>query len=560
MPRSNPWFSAVEQTLPEYVPLPMQELFQAGQIIQERQDRNLQEMADIETGLASIEARLPGHKDYVRNLSAGFRNESSELLDRFGGNATDPQFQREFSRLRSKYANDSNLSTILMANEAAKRNDEIAANLAAQGKLFVNPKGTGVDAEGNLINDVGQVRGVNTLDNLAKRLRDAMGSTTEVGDLITNRPAIEQTQKEILQSLADGSPEFMDLRQAYMDQGLSASQADNQVAQDVQRMFGEYAIQERTNWDKKKFEANERQRKLDNAIRAAKLREENIKNGTETGPPPKFRSSGVLRDSGGFETVDLGNGQVERVKIQEFIPERIEDVLNTDIKVPVFGNDTSYGQTGSQQPVNKGQHITGKIHVIEDNRLNNKNKTSNSFTFEDDGVSLGFEAPFVITEGPNKGKILSVDDSWSSGKGPIADALFGKGKMDGTSTSSKIFRDSKGYYVMDEKGRQDVAPRAMEKYSVGNKVVWRELNHDQTIYHFGPEFSSLSGSRPSVSADDRSTDVYKYFESAYPSLPKTHIDVLYNDYRDEVIFRQQNENRGKPKTEPSYTSILSGGR
>src|SRR5690606_5214477 len=272
MPRGNPWFSAAEQTLPEYVPLPMQELFQAGQVLQNRYDENLANIDAVGTGLASIEARLPGHKEYISNLSSDYRNKTSELLDKYGGNAADPQFQREFSRIKDQFVNDRNLPTILMANEAAKRNEEIAARMAAEGKLFVNPRGTGVDTQGNIINDVGQIRGINTLDNLANRLKIAANTKTEVGNLITNRPALEQAQKEIAQSLEMGSPEFADLKQAYIDRGMSSDQADNQIIQDIQRLAGQYAISEETNWNKLREARASRAEARENQLHQLRLR------------------------------------------------------------------------------------------------------------------------------------------------------------------------------------------------------------------------------------------------------------------------------------------------
>ena len=147
MARNN-WFTAIEQTLPEYVPLPMQMLAQASQAMQTRQDTNMANIDAVGTGLASIEARLSGHKQYVDNLTNNYRQEVDSLLTKYNNNATDPQFARDFNRIKTKYANDRNLSTITLANEAAKRNDAIAANLAAEGRLYINPQGTGLDAQG----------------------------------------------------------------------------------------------------------------------------------------------------------------------------------------------------------------------------------------------------------------------------------------------------------------------------------------------------------------------------------------------------------------------------
>src|SRR5690606_27554808 len=70
------------------------------------------------------------------------------------------------------------------------------------------------------------------------------------------------------------APEIQDLRQAYISQGLSSEKAEQQLLQDLQRLSGEYAIEESTNWQKLNFEASERDRVERRALAKAKAASE----------------------------------------------------------------------------------------------------------------------------------------------------------------------------------------------------------------------------------------------------------------------------------------------
>lgn len=245
----NPWFSAVQQTAPTYVPLPFNELMQAGQAIQGRYDANLSALDQTAVGLASIEARLPGHRQYVADYANKFQTEASELLSRYNNNAADPQFTRELTRLRSRYANDPNLRTVMMANEADKRNAELAAKMAAEGKLFINPQARGIDSQGRLINDVGQVRAVNTLENWEDRLKIAHQSMINDGQgWESNEPNLMSARSQIEQAIQSGAPEVRDLIQAYVSQGMSPEDASRQVLTNYQRLSGQYGVKRDRDW------------------------------------------------------------------------------------------------------------------------------------------------------------------------------------------------------------------------------------------------------------------------------------------------------------------------
>lgn len=311
---TNPWFSGVDQTLPEYIPLPMEQLFQAGQAVQGRYDTAMSSIDQTSTGLGSMEALSPAHSQYRDQLVNNYREEISTLLDRYDNNARDPQFLREINRVNTRYATDPNLGVINQANQKLKRNQELAARLNAEGKLFVNDTGVGVDANGNLVDDVGDVRQVNTLDNLRERLKVAAGTKTEVGNLITNRPALEQAKNEILNSLQSGSPEFADLARAYMNRGLSQVKAANQITQDIQRLSGEYAVSESTNFQKLNY-----QRALANDARDAqyhRLRMQDLKNkmagetGQGSNAPTPLRGAQL---KGVISATDLNKDKVDLV-------------------------------------------------------------------------------------------------------------------------------------------------------------------------------------------------------------------------------------------------------
>lgn len=546
MPRGNPWFSAAEQTLPEYVPLPMQELFQAGQVLQNRYDENLANIDAVGTGLASIEARLPGHKEYVSKLSSDYRNKTSELLDKYGGNAADPQFQREFSRIKNQFVNDRNLSTILMANEAAKRNEEIAARMAAEGKLFVNPKGTGVDAQGNIVNDVGQIRGVNTLDNLAKRLERAAATTTEVGDLITNRPALEQAQKEIAQSLAMGSPEFMDLKQAYIDRGMSPDQADNQIIQDIQRLSGEYAVSEKTNIPKLNFERQLRQDAFDRAIRSAQLKASLTPEGQQSSPNylniTAYTIEGTNQVAPSITTAGTGFG--------------------TDaFSIPLFGSS----QISQPKEIGKDRILpSGNYHIFSGKGNDHYDVKQGVYKLRDDAQQVGVELPYVYTgeyEGTGqkhatkyRGRILAEDKK-------AVHLIHGLG--DGNSRDAKIFteRNQNGeetgrYYIMsdDNKGKIYVRPQAMMRYiDKEGRSIYRELSREQTIANLGVDNGVFSNEGYSLNSINENDNLYKITrdrlsQSIGRTPTKEEVAPYYNRARDMRSWELHNQREGNPSS------------
>lgn len=458
----NPWFNSVEQTLPQYIPLPFNELMAAGQQLQQRYDTNLAGLDQTATGLASIEARLPGHRQYVSDFTNRFRTEADELLSKYNYNAADPQFSRELTRLRSRYTNDPNLRTILMANEADKRNSELAAKMAAEGRLFINPQARGIDDQGRLINDVGQVRGVNTLDQYRERLKMASQARTEQGNMITNRPALEQAQSEIMSAYQSNAPEIQDLRQAYLTQGLTPERAEQQVQQDLQRLSGEYAVEEGTNWQKMNFMASERDRVERRALAAAKAKAE--QEGSPSGP--YFVSTQSISSDG-----------------KALLPEI--KTVNGDQKIPLAGKMNVQINTKVED-----LPLTGDLTVIgKNNWFNDYVKQKGDYTVKK-GSFQGVEVPYVINNiegGTSKdqekvGRILSQDAGWWTGIG-----------TDGTTSNDiDILTDDKGSFVYLDKAKKTkayVQPQAMKVYrdSDEGNTIYQKIGYDETLTYLGPQ-------------------------------------------------------------------------
>lgn len=538
MARNN-WFTAVEQTLPEYVPLPMQMLAQASQAMQTRQDTNMANIDAVGTGLASIEARLSGHKQYVDNLTNNYRQEVDSLLTKYNNNATDPQFARDFNRIKTKYANDRNLSTITLANEAAKRNDAIAANLAAEGRLYINPQGTGLDAQGNLISDVGQIRQVNTLADWGNRLKIAADTFNEEGNLITNKTSLTAAKKQIEQSIKDGAPEVTDLVNAYVTRGMSQKDAINQVAQDARRLTGEYAESSKTNWQKLQFEESVRSRREQMALQRAKLRAEQQASNPQMGGQPNMFETTFVEERASTNPLTGTTAS--------FITPTVIELGKTAIKAPVYAT-TTYSQPITFKP---GQALkTGTVHEIHDGTFNNTYRRKNSVTLGKEPLDGGVESMFVFREGKNQGKLLLKDDS-----------MFGFGDDgDGTSSNLNIMKDDSGYYVMDskKKSKQYVQPQAMRKIIDGDKIYYQELSHEQTIRNMGPGSGYMSGKKPPINKDSQ---LYKIAEQAtvkkYGSkATRADVDATYLDAVDLQLWNYFQDNRGNASTEDSFNKIF----
>lgn len=248
----NQWFTAAEQTLPEHIPLPMEQLFQAGQAIQGRHDTNMGAIDATSTGLGSIEALAPAHRQYRDNLVNSYRQEVSGLLDRYNNNASDPQFTREIRRINNKYATDPNLATIRMGNESLKAKQKAIQDIYTKGGKYIdsNPTFIGADQNGNLTYDAGQVKMATFEKGLNDLFESAAKGVIDDGNFSTNKAALDS----VLQSVVSGigsNPITTEALQYYAQQGYTQEQAVGQLQNDIQRLYGSYL-------QHKKVDTNER--------------------------------------------------------------------------------------------------------------------------------------------------------------------------------------------------------------------------------------------------------------------------------------------------------------
>lgn len=245
---ASPYYTAADQTLREYIPLPFQEMVTAGQTIQKRSDDAMNQNLATDALMGSIEAIAPEHKSYVTNQINTYRNAQKSLYDQYNGNMADPEYIRQSKIMNTRFASDPTFKTIMTANERSKVQDKIAAQMSAEGKLFIRPEFKGRDERGNIVDNVGEIRGVNTLGEWGQRLDAASKSMINNNrGTISNKTNLDRASNEIINAVKSGSPEVNDLISAYKQQGMSDEQARVKVANDVVRLRGQYA--ERTERD-----------------------------------------------------------------------------------------------------------------------------------------------------------------------------------------------------------------------------------------------------------------------------------------------------------------------
>lgn len=233
----------VQNTLEQYIPVPLDQMMRAGQATQQRYDQSQDLDSSTQSGLASIEARSSGYQQYVNNAVSSYKNDMSSLVDKYNGRIDDPQFQREQKQVINKYKNDPNWQVIKQGNQNIQMDQEIAAKLRAEGKLVLNPtsKFTGTDKSGNLTAYTPGVKEVNTLDDWDKALQIAHGSMNFDGKgYNTNKYNLGRAKSAILTDITNNGPQTRDLMQAYQEQGYTPEQAKQAVLSNVGTMANKY--------------------------------------------------------------------------------------------------------------------------------------------------------------------------------------------------------------------------------------------------------------------------------------------------------------------------------
>lgn len=271
MPISR-YTTPIEQTLEKYVPVPMDTLYKAAEAIQQRGDLAEQAQAQTEFGLASMEALAPEYKNFVNSYVNEYKTKASDILSKVGGNTSNPDFVREIKRLNTQFASDPRLQVIKQGNEAIKQNQQLAARMKAEGKLFINPQFTGVDERGQLTANVPQVEGVNVLDEWMKTGAIAHSSIVDVGKgLETNEPNLNAWKQAVMNDV-EGQSKLM---RAYISQGYSPEQAKVAVQTELQGLINTYGVRSNKNYELERLNLAYQERN-DRLRREAEEKEKNI--------------------------------------------------------------------------------------------------------------------------------------------------------------------------------------------------------------------------------------------------------------------------------------------
>jgi len=217
----------VQNTLEQYVPLPFQEMAQAGAAIQQRGDLAEQQQMQVETGLGSMEALAPGYSQFRNKFVTDYKTQASALLDKYKGNTSDPDFIRESKRMNLTFAADPRLQTIKQGNELIKSQQKIAQELAAKGVKFIDPNRnfTGVDQNGNLIAPTGSIRGTNFDEDITKSFLQIRDNMIDNGKgWKTNKGNLDRLAGNYAANL-ETNPVTKDAIDYYTQQGYNPQQA-----------------------------------------------------------------------------------------------------------------------------------------------------------------------------------------------------------------------------------------------------------------------------------------------------------------------------------------------
>lgn len=247
----NRYTQGVQNTLEEYVPLPMQQLMQAASLIQQRGDLAQEQMQQTEMGLASIEALAPAYAQYKDKFVGDYQKRAGELLEKFQGNTSNPEFMRAIKQLNTTALSDPRLQTIKQGNEYIKSQQKYQQELDMKGVKYINPlkNFTGLDSEGRLTTPSGSIRQVNFDDEIAKTFEKAGENIVENGNgLETNRPNLNATAKSLLNNL-EGNPTTRDAIEWYQSQGFTPEQARQKTIQLIDQSYSNN-LKEKKNWER----------------------------------------------------------------------------------------------------------------------------------------------------------------------------------------------------------------------------------------------------------------------------------------------------------------------
>lgn len=378
----------VEQTLEQYVPLPFQEMMQAGKAIQERGDLAEQQQMATQAGLSSMEALAPGYAQFRDSYANDFKTKASTLLDKYQGNTSNPEFIRDIKRLNVQFSTDPRLSTIKQGNELLRQNQQIAAKMKAEGKLFIQPEFKGVDERGNLTANIPGVEAVNTLEDWTKAGSIAHGSMEDIGNKTTNARNLANWKKAIVGDVAGQERLF----RAYQQQGLSPEAAKRAVQSNITGLVNQYGKEEKINTGLLNYGLAQQEF----AYRKQKDKEQmDIE---------RFKAQ-TARDKA------LGSKKDQYVTAPSFneFTNRVGAIANIgkEGKETIFGSGQSQYGTVNQEV--KNQKISGKIYDISDGNIKPVSKTIDV----SEGTLTGYKNAWVNKK---TGELLKTDTETSKPK------------------------------------------------------------------------------------------------------------------------------------------------
>lgn len=486
---SNP----VQNSLESYVPMPLDMMLRAGQATQERYNQSQDLDSATQSGLASIEAKAPAYQQYVQTTVGNYKNDMSNLIDKYNGRVDDPQFQREQRQVINKYKNDPNWQVIKQGNQNISMDQEIAAKLRAEGKQVINPTLSfkGVDTKGNLSAYTPGVKEVNTIEDWDKALQIAHGSMQFDGKgFNTNIHSLANARATITNDVANNGPQTRDLIQSYVEQGYTPEQAKQAVLNNVSTLANKYgvvktrdegyfsnALQQESINQATKYHGEELQNKLDIAkiraaalLAAAKLRHNGGAGSTEANTPYATPANNA--------TVDLGNN------LRAFVADESSQPIGTSIN---------------------SQKVEGKYFQIGDG--GSRKLDNNGITKQTGGFTI------------NKGTVVGAKNIWVTENGNLA--AGGKdyqvtqkidpktGQLDNYLGNQKVhkqtvieYNDAAGF-----SGSSAVSTEDKNRSSWRPTTYYRLANRDEAITHMGADNAYYEGKNQNNSFNNMSVKV-----------------------------------------------------
>lgn len=385
--------NGVEQTLEQYVPLPFQEMMQAGQAIQQRGDLAEQQRDQVDTGLSSIETVVSGQTDFKNKFVNDYRKEGAELLKKYP-NPSDPDFIRESRKLNMKFANDPRLQIIKQTNELYKQRQQLEAQKKAKGELFISPKFTGVDENGNLNSNVSPLEAVNTLQDWEESSKlawqsmedDGRGNKSNQGNL--NRNKIQQ-----LSAFANNTPEAQRLIRAYQDTyGMNTADATKAAITSVQSNLNKYGIKSDKSFEAERMQLardEAAQRKIEFNARMADREEARREKAAKAGKPdePEYRPRIELRSDKDLNSVTGKGKALVTSSSTAYNPAKgtLQSLNLSNALILNQDGKSTKGPTGNTNAINKGAVTvlvdkTGKVYNSQGGGSLSSDRSSITYT------------------------------------------------------------------------------------------------------------------------------------------------------------------------------------